>query len=119
MKHMTDALRLFMTFKSLVSGRDVETRVAEPEFKPFRFPRKEAAAPSRVAAANVAREPGTLEELGVPGPLARELELTLRAMGMAGDGRVTGWTFTRPDGARYALRLASEPRGGATDLAAA
>ncbi len=115
----TDALALFMAWKRLVGGREVEARVAEPEFKPFRFPRKEAAAPSRaVAPANVAREPRTLGELGVPGTLARELELTLRGMGMVEGDRVPGWTFATPDGTRYALRVGAEPGRAATDRAA-
>ena len=118
--HMTtDALALFMTFKGLVSGREVEAKVAEPEFRPFRFPKEEATTLSRaIAPANLAREPRTLEELGVPGPLARELELTLRGMGMAKGDRVPGYTFTKPDGTRYTLRLAPEPARDAADLAA-
>ncbi len=116
--HMTtDALALFLSLKNLVNGRE-ETKIPEPEFKPFRFPKREAAARRSIAPANVAREPRTLEELGIPGVLAREVELTLRAMGMTKGDRVPGYTFAKPDGTRYALRLAEEPGRDATGLAA-
>jgi hypothetical protein len=116
---MTNALPLFGMFKGLVRNREDETRVPEPEFKPFRFPRKEAAAQSRtIAAVNVAREPRTLEELGVAASLARELEATLQVLGATRGDRVIGYTFATPDGTRYALRLASAPGRDATGIAA-
>ncbi len=116
----TDALALFGMFKALVNGREDETKVVpEPEFKPFRFPRKEATAQAgKVAAANVASEPRTLEELGIDGALARELEGTLRVMGATRGDRVVGYTFAKPDGTRYALRLGNLPGSDAADLAA-
>ncbi len=116
----TDALALMMSSKALTESREDENKIPEPEFKPFRFPKKEAAAVrSRpVTPANVAREPRTLEELGVPGPLAREMETTFRVMGLTRDDRVIGYTFTAPDGTRHALRLATVPGRDATGLAA-
>jgi hypothetical protein len=115
----TDALALIMASKALAANREDGTEVPEPEFKPFRFPEKEAVARSRtIAPANVAREPRTLEELGVPGSLARELEATLRMMGATRGDRVVGYTFAARDGNRYALRLAPETGRDATDLAA-
>ncbi len=114
----TDALAMFVAFKDLVNGREDE-KVPEPEFKPFRFPKEEAAAHRKVvAAANVASEPRTLEELGIDGALARDLEATLRVMGATRGDRVVGYTFAKPDGTRYALRLATAPGRDATDLAA-
>ena len=41
---MTNALALFATFKELVRNPEVDTKVPEPEFKPFRFPKEEAVA---------------------------------------------------------------------------
>ncbi len=114
----TDALAMFVAFKSLVKGREDETKVPEPEFKPFRFPREEATAHREIAAANVASEPRTLEELGVDAALARELEATMRVMGVTRGDRVIGYTFATPDGTRYALRLATGPGHEATGLAA-
>jgi hypothetical protein len=116
--HMTNALALFATFKDLVRNPEVETKVPEPEFKPFRFPKEETAQPRKIAAANVASEPRTLEELGVAGPLARELEATLRVMGLTRGNRVVGYTFATPEGTRYALRLATVPGRDAANLAA-
>ncbi len=96
--------------------RDI--KVPEPEFKPFRFPRREAAAARSIAPANVASQPKTLAELGVPGPLASELEATFRVMGLTRGDRVVGYTFTAPDGSRHTLRLATVPGSDASGLAA-
>ena len=116
---LKDALSLIWTYKALAANREDEPVVPEPEFKPFRFPRKEAAVRSRtIAPANVAREPRTLEELGVPGPLAREMEATFQVMGLTRGDRVVGYTFTAKDGTRHALRLATVPGRDATGLAA-
>ncbi len=111
------ALSLFWKDDVLAGNRGDRIKVPEPEFKPFRFPRREAAARS-VAAANVAREPRTLAELGVPGPLASELEATFRRMGLTRGDRVVGYTFTAPDGTRHALRLATVPGRDTSGLAA-
>jgi hypothetical protein len=51
----------------------------------------------------------TLEELGVPPALARELEGALRAQGEAAGGRAPWQAFVTPDGRRHALRLDDEP----------
>jgi hypothetical protein len=116
---MTNALALFATFKAFVANREDETKVPEPEFKPFRFPKKEAAVRARtVEAANVAREPRTLEELGVPATLASDLEATFRLMGLTRGDRVVGYTFTAKDGTRHALRVSEVPGRNATGLAA-
>ncbi len=119
---MTDALALFtMVRASKATARELEgTHVPEPEFKPFRFPREEATvAPVRpITPAHVAREPRTLEELGLPGSLAREIEASFRLMGLTRGDRVVGYTFTPRDGASHALRLATAPGSDATGLAA-
>ncbi len=108
---MTEALTLLtMSFAAKV-GKD-ETKIPEPEFKPFRFSKHEAVAARarELVPANVAREPRTLEELGVPGALASELEANLRLMGVTRGDRVVGYTFTTPEGTRHALRLADTGR---------
>ncbi len=113
-----DALALFTAFKSLAAKS--EDKIPEPEFKRFRFPKKEAA-PARARAitpANVTREPRTLEELGVPEGLAHDLEATMRAMGFAKGNQVVGFTFTRPDGSNHALRFSGAPGRDAADKAA-
>jgi len=97
--------------------RDARITVPEPEFRPFRLPRREAAAQVRPIA-SARREPRTLEELGVPGPLARELETTLELMGHTRGDRVVGYAFVTADGARHPLRLATVPGRDATGLAA-
>jgi hypothetical protein len=61
-----------------------------------------------IVAANTAREPRTLEQLGVPGPLARELEATLRWMGRVQGERITGFTFRAVDGVEHALRTSAQ-----------
>jgi hypothetical protein len=70
-----------------------------------------------IAAVNTAREPRTLEQLGVPGALARELETTLRWMGRVQGDRITGFTFRAADGVEHALRTAT-PAARAGDKAA-
>jgi len=111
---MTDAMALFTFLKT--AGEETR-KVPEPEFKPFRFPRPEAAAVRAevLAPANTARDPRTLAELGVPGTLAKELEAAFRLFGMTKGDRVTGVTFRTPDGTRYALRTAT-PAGEAREI---
>jgi hypothetical protein len=65
-----------------------------------------------IAPANTSRSPRTLEELGVPGSLARELEAVLGAMGMIDGERIVGFTFRAPDGVVHPLR-AGRPAGAA------
>ncbi len=112
------ALSLFWNYDVREENRAHRIRVPEPEFKPFRFPGREAVAVRAIAPANVAREPSTLAELGVPGPLASELEATFRMMGVTRGDRVVGYTFTAPDGTRHALRLATAPERDTSGLAA-
>ncbi len=110
---MTDTMALFTLFMTADEKKEAR-KVPEPEFKPFRFPRPEAAA-VRVEAlkpANTARDARTLAELGVPGTLAKDLEAAFRLFGMTKGDRVTGVTFRTPDGTRYALRTAT-PAGEA------
>jgi hypothetical protein len=111
---MTEALAL-LTMVNLAKSRDNEKKIPEPEFKPFRFPKHEAVAARvhKLAPTKVAREPRTLEELGIAGELARELESTFRLMGLTRGDRVVGLTFTTPDGVRHGLRLAAPARDAA------
>jgi hypothetical protein len=95
---MFEAFALLVGLKSLTS-REHTPVVPEPEFKPFRFPEREVA----VAPASLA--PRTLEQLGVPDSLARELEFWLRLTGRTQGDKVVGYTFRTPDGASHALRL--------------
>ncbi|HET6438614.1 MAG TPA: hypothetical protein VFG59_11165 [Anaeromyxobacter sp.] len=92
-----------------VVGKRETGLVPEPEFKPFVFPE-----PERVGDAKVERleatappeSPRTLNELGVPEPLASDIEFTLRMMGMVVGDRVVGYSFRTPDGRPHALRVA-------------
>jgi hypothetical protein len=120
-----DAMAMFSMFsmyEAMTTEAATERRavVPEPEFKPFRFSKRDTAAvrAEALAPANTAREPRTLAELGVPGPVARELEASLRAMGLTRGDRVTGFTFRAADGTRYELRTESVPAEKAGDLAA-
>jgi hypothetical protein len=57
------------------------------------------------------RPPRSLEELGVPAQLARELEGALRALGEVEGGRAIRRSFVTPDGASHALRVDDAPSG--------
>ena len=97
--------------------------VPEPEFTRFQFSRRSSAGVRAAAlvSANTSREPRTLEALGVPAALARELEHALRAVGFTAGDRVTGVTFRTTDGASYALTISKPsalPGAEAGDLAA-
>jgi hypothetical protein len=121
---MSDAIMsLWLGLRAAVqAGRDQHARpvVPEPEFKPFQLPSRHGAlpAPARaqadgIPAANTTDTPRTLEELGVPRPLASDIEATLRVMGMVDGDRIVGFTFRTPDGATHALRAGRAV--GATD----
>ena len=112
-----DTLAFYALFG--ITREEKEKAIPEPEFKPFRFPEPDAAAvrAEALAPAHTAREPRTLEELGVPGALARELEATFRVLGATRGDKVTGFTFRAEDGTKYALRTAA-PARDAGDLAA-
>lgn len=121
---MTDTMALFAMFGALteLTGRNrSEAVVPEPEFKRFHLPKRSGttARAAALAPVNTTRDRRTLEELGVPGPLARELEASLEALGMTKGERITGFTFRTPDGASHALRAtpARAPAAGG-DLAA-
>jgi hypothetical protein len=130
---MFAALGMLMGFRvieSIAREKSGASKVPEPPFAPFVFPagRKgafaaEVAAGERVRAAavvpaNSAREPRTLEELGVPRALAKELEATLVVMGAAGGGGEVGYTFRTTNGVSHALRLATTPGERASERAA-
>jgi hypothetical protein len=55
------------------------------------------------------RNEKTLAELGVPGPIATELEAALGALGLVKEGRVVGYTFLTPDGRRHAIAVDAAP----------
>ena len=58
-----------------------------------------------------APEPETLKELGVPGPLASELEAVLHVAGKSGeDGRIVGYRFVTPDGVSHELCMGERGR---------
>lgn len=54
--------------------------------------------------------PATLRQLGVPGELAHDLEVALRAMGATAGGRVVGFTFRTLDDARHEVVLEAPDR---------
>jgi hypothetical protein len=116
----TMAMLSMLTALRAIAGRKEDAVVPEPEFVPFRLSRRGGAAgrAERPAAANTTRAPRTLEELGVPAPLARELEAALDALGLTKGDRITGFTFRAPDGASYALRTTPVKAPRAGDLAA-
>ncbi len=60
----------------------------------------------------VSAGPRTLRELGVPGPLAGELELVLRMMGHVQGDRISGFSFRTPDGVKHQLRAERPEQGG-------
>lgn len=100
---MWDAINLLLILRAFDgSAREGARVVPEPEFKPFVFPKRNAA--SELSAANSTQHPKSLEELGVPRQLAHELEAAFRAMGAMDGDRVVGFTFRTPDGVAYPLR---------------
>ena len=126
---MTDAMTtLWLGLRAAFRAgwdREAAPAVPEPEFEPFHLPGRRGAgqAPRPVpadgiGAANTARTARTLAELGVPGPLAAEMETTLRAMGMVEGDRIVGFTFRTPDGAAHPLRVGAEAREASPDRAA-
>lgn len=111
---MSDALALMLAIKAVSKlGRKDEARaIREPEFAPFVFRpvasapvKKETSRAKAVVSANTTRASRTLAELGVPNPLASEMELYLGLMGNTDGGKVVGYSFVTPDGASHALRL--------------
>jgi hypothetical protein len=111
---MSDALALMFAIKAVSKlGRNDEAQIIpEPEFAPFVFRpvatapvKKETSRAKAIVSANTARASRTLAELGVPNPLASEMELCLGLMGYTDGGNVVGYTFVTPDGASHALRL--------------
>lgn len=70
----------------------------------------EAANEAASTSAPVGAGPHTLVELGVDGGLARDLELTFRALGATRGDRVVGYEFVTLDGATHELRLAGGDR---------
>jgi hypothetical protein len=105
---MFEAFALLVGLKSLAS-REHNPVVPEPEFVPFKFPEQAA------AAAPVALAPRTLEQLGVPGSLAREMEFWLHLTGRTQGDKVVGYTFRTTDGASHALRLSKVPAEAAAE----
>lgn len=107
---MTNGMVLFTMYEALAElggRRRGEAVVPEPEFRPFKLPKRDGVAVRPAALpppANTTREARTLEELGVPASLAHELEAALGALGMTKGERVTGFTFRTTDGASYALK---------------
>jgi hypothetical protein len=119
---MTDTMAMFgllATMDETTGGRDGAV-VPEPEFERFALPgRRDAGVRAeRLAPANTTREARTLEELGVPATLAREIEATLGALGRTRGERITGFTFRTPDGASYVLRTATAKGSAAGERAA-
>jgi len=93
-----------------------KSEVLEPDFQPFdlsRFRATEAGQPAALGASTT-REARTLRELGVPGPLAAEMELVFGFMGLVDGDRIVGVSFRTPEGATFALRT----RAAAGDLSA-
>jgi hypothetical protein len=83
-----------------------------PVLKPFEFA-EGSAGPTVVALA-----PRTLQELGVDGSIAKEMELTLRLFGHTRGEQVVGFSFLTPEGTPCALRLSNFPAESSAERAA-
>lgn len=118
----TDTMAMLSMFTALraLAGRKGEAVVPEPAFERFALSSRGGAAVRAAAlpAANTTRAPRTLEELGVPAPLAHELEAALGALGLTRGDRITGFTFRTADGTSYALRATPAKAPAAGGLAA-
>jgi hypothetical protein len=114
---MWDAIALLFGLQAIERiARDWEAPVVpEPEFKPFKLSARRGSGPAtggrapagELAAVNTTRGSSTLEELGVPHPLAVELEAVLRVMGRVEGDHVVGFTYRTPDGVLHRLRAAA------------
>ncbi len=103
---MSDAFALLLGFQAvsrIAKERDGVTGVPEPEFEPFKLPSRRAEVED-VKPANTADQRSTLAELGVPGSLAREMELWFELFGATRGDEVVGYTFRTPDGVSHPLR---------------
>ncbi|BDG05347.1 hypothetical protein [Anaeromyxobacter oryzae] len=67
-------------------------------------------AETKPATERIAPRPRTLEDLGVPGPLAAELEAVFRAMGSVHAGQIDGRAFVTRDGERHAIQVPAPKR---------
>jgi hypothetical protein len=106
---MIEALLVVKSLFNLLSDRRAE-KIPEPEFQPFRFPRHEAQAATVRALAPVATaRPQTLQELGMDGGLARDIEGAFQLLGATVGEKVVGFSFRTPDGVTHALRTAATP----------
>ncbi len=125
---MSDAIMLLLGLRAVelhARSRDASPVVPEPEFKPFQLSSRRGAGTASaqrspagaIPPANTTRSPRTLQELGVPGSLAREFEGALRAMGLVDGDRIVGFTYRTPDGVVHPLR-AGTPEGAASERAA-
>lgn len=83
-----------------------------PVIRPFEL------AEGSAGPAVVALAPRTLQELGVDGSIAKEMELTLRLLGHTRGEQVVGFSFLTPDGTRNALRLSAVPTESSAERAA-
>jgi len=97
---MFEAFTLLVGLSGLL-GKETPA-VPEPEFRPFKFP-EHSAGPTPVPVA-----PRTLEELGVPGSIAKEMETVLHLFGHTRGDRIVGYIFRTPDGTAHALKLSKE-----------
>lgn len=125
---MWEAFALALGIRAIEVGareRAAQPVVPEPEFQPFHLPSRRGGERGAVAGGSptgevqvtgITRRPRTLVELGVPGPLAAELEGALRSMGMVDGDRIVGFSYRTPDGVQYPLRAAKPV--GARDRAA-
>jgi hypothetical protein len=100
---MLDTFTLVMGLRAIAHAARAHElpAVPEPEFRRFVFPKREAA---EVRAANTTQAPRTLQELGIPGHFAAELEATFRAMGAVEGDRIVGFNFRTNDGVLHGLR---------------
>ncbi len=119
---MLDAIAMLLGLQALERARRRNAPVVpEPEFKPFLLSSRRGSGPApgsrapaeELSAANTTRASSTLEELGVPGTLAADLEAALRAMGRVEGERIVGFTYRTRDGVLHELRTA----GAAADAA--
>lgn len=113
-------ITLYVGAKHLAAKPAVAAR--EPDTLRPQFSKRDVAAvrAAAIAPANTPREPRTLEELGVPRTLARELEGSLRRLGYTRGEQLTGVTFRVADGTSYSLKASGSalPGADAGDLAA-
>jgi len=108
---MFEALDVLPGLRNL-PAKELTPVLPEPQFKPFK---SESTSVEPTPLAFAAR---TLQELGVDGSLAKEMELVLRLLGHTNGEDVVAYLFRTPDGTPHTVKLCAVPAEESSERAA-